>query len=940
MNRCGLVVACLFAVGLSTAPVSAELGDRPALPPGHPDLTKGEGPDAHKIRGEWFLHCGRTRGWAFIDEHRNADQARQILVTEVPATSPVRHDMKVGDVILGVSGEYFTTNAVKQFRQHSAPARDAGGTLEVILWRKGWDKERNVTLSLAYLPLDFTRGDKPGLENDWNLGPTGARGYMQGLHGESRLTRQILITSVEEGSPAHGILRQGDVILGVEGKPFAFDARRAFVAAVNRAETEQAAGKLSVKRWRDGKTEDVIIPLKVLGAYSPTTPWNCPKSEKILGAAVDYLLANDLPNKNAPITGTSSLTALALLATGEPEHFEIAKKRVYKLADLVVNAKPYPPKWGYSTWGWSYGNLLLCEYHLMTGDAGVIPAIRRLTMLMAHGQSGVGSWGHNFAAKGNGAPPGYGAMNQCGNIAWMSLVLARKCGISDPALDAAITRGKAYLDAFVDTRTVPYGDGPSLDCARHDDNGKNSSAAVGYAIFGDHRATEYFSRMVVASYEHREFGHTGVFWSHLWAPLGAARAGQPATTAFLNEAGYLYDLERRWDGGFVYQGKMEIGYGLNEKGRQRGGSEHTTAHWDTTACRILMYCLPRKKLHITGKDILTIPVPAEQLATVIEAGRPSDQGMRYFARRYDDRSPAQLLDLLANWSPAVRTHAAASLARKPDPHQHIPALLDRLTSDNHYAVYGACMALRHMKAGSDEVVDALVKLLDHDDRVVQRQAAGALGASGNRRAVQPLLQVVLTDYPEDINDLLHRTVAQALFRKGNVLGDSIDGVDRKLLFPATRRLLRCKGGAARNDVTQGVVTKLTDEELEDFWPDLAHAMIDYPLSQVGIGSSARITIARMLADHKVPQGPEWLLAYMKNMRAHNGVARRSDIVKFMNSFGAAAKPLLPKLKAHLAFLEQTPPPNDPTRPTPPLYEKAQIDMLKQMIQTIEQAPAT
>ena len=412
-----LVVACV------SGDANAKLGERPPLPDGVPDLTKGEGPTAAEVgRGKWYLHASRTRGWMYLDEKGKGDKGRQILITEVPATSSLRHDLKVGDVILGVNGKYFSGHAVFEFRRTSLPANRTGGKFKVIMWRKGWDKEREVELSTAFLPVDLTKGEKRDQANDWNLGPTGARGWMQGRTGQSLITRQILITSVAKGSPADGILEEGDVILGVEGKKFSYDARRAFVEAINRAETKKGGGKFSVVRWRDGKTEDVTIQLRVMGSYSETRPWNCEKSEKILEEAIAYLLKNNEMNKYPLMNGRGNIAALALMATGEKEHLEMARERMYKLAELIDNAEKYPPQWSYPAWGWSYATLAMAEYHLLTGDKKVLPAIERLAVLMAEGQSGVGSWGHRFAAEGHGHNPGYGALNQSGTICWMALI--------------------------------------------------------------------------------------------------------------------------------------------------------------------------------------------------------------------------------------------------------------------------------------------------------------------------------------------------------------------------------------------------------------------------------------------------------------------------------------------------------------------------------------
>src|ERR1700729_4213084 len=75
---------------------------------------------------------------------------------------------------------------------------------------------------------DLTAGGAKDDSHDWNLGPTGARGWIWANKLETTEARQILITQVDRGSPADGVLAVDDVILGVDGKPFANDARRAF----------------------------------------------------------------------------------------------------------------------------------------------------------------------------------------------------------------------------------------------------------------------------------------------------------------------------------------------------------------------------------------------------------------------------------------------------------------------------------------------------------------------------------------------------------------------------------------------------------------------------------------------------------------------------------------------------------------------------------------
>ena len=83
---------------------------------------------------------------------------------------------------------------------------------------------------------DLTQGQKAD-SHDWTLGPTGARGWIYTSSGRSAKARQILVTAVSRGSPADGILNTGDVIVGVDGRKFAGDARIEFASAIMMAVT-------------------------------------------------------------------------------------------------------------------------------------------------------------------------------------------------------------------------------------------------------------------------------------------------------------------------------------------------------------------------------------------------------------------------------------------------------------------------------------------------------------------------------------------------------------------------------------------------------------------------------------------------------------------------------------------------------------------------------
>ncbi|MEI7899116.1 MAG: hypothetical protein WCK89_02610 [bacterium] len=46
---------------------------------------------------------------------------------------------------------------------------------------------------------DFTQGGKKDENHDWNLGPTGTRGWVYGWAGNTAEARQILVTAVDKG---------------------------------------------------------------------------------------------------------------------------------------------------------------------------------------------------------------------------------------------------------------------------------------------------------------------------------------------------------------------------------------------------------------------------------------------------------------------------------------------------------------------------------------------------------------------------------------------------------------------------------------------------------------------------------------------------------------------------------------------------------------------
>ncbi|MCX6876783.1 MAG: DUF6288 domain-containing protein [Verrucomicrobia bacterium] len=173
--------------------------------------------------------------------------------------------------------------------------------------------------------------------------PPGIRGWVYGCQGHTADARQILVTAVAKDSPADGIPNSGDVVLGIGGGKFSGDACIQFASAITAA--EEKSGLLRLIRWREGQSAKVDLKLPVLGAYSGTAPYGCPKSKAVFERGCRLIAKEGLKQADIPI----DLNALALLASGNREYQPMLADYAKKVA-----ASLHP---GMQTWDYGYGNL-------------------------------------------------------------------------------------------------------------------------------------------------------------------------------------------------------------------------------------------------------------------------------------------------------------------------------------------------------------------------------------------------------------------------------------------------------------------------------------------------------------------------------------------------------------------------------------------------------
>ncbi len=635
-------------------------------------------------------------------------------------------------------------------------------------------------------PPDLTKGGKLETTGFYHLGPTGAQGRMYVKDFMTTDARQILIIKINPGSPAAAVLEVDDVILGIGDKPFAGDARKAFGRAITEAEKAENKGILKLLRWRDGKQKVVSVQLRVMGTFSDTAPWNCPKSKKILDEALRYLTV-----KQKGKWSRFSLEALAFLASGKSQYIDLVREHLHEAKWAGPDAKC-----GNHAWTAGYRNLVLTEYYLATGDKYVLPAIREYAVKTAMGQSGSGTWGHHFASpsmndgKLHGRLGGYGELNSAGLPCFLSLVLARKCGVKHPEVDAAIGKSSSFFRQFVDKGTIGYGfHRPSLEHysnGRNGDssNGKNANAAVVFSLLGDRGAARFFHKMVTSSYDEREYGHSGNSFHQFWGALGANCGGPKSAAAFARELRWYSALVRQADGSFAHQ---PLG------GTYGGGA------LSATVAHVLANALPLRKIHLTGKgsDPKTWLDDAE-VKEAIDAGR-------WRLADYDKISADQLIERLGSWSPGAREWIGEALGEKKG--NFTPRLLKMLAEGDSYKRAGACTALGYQRQRAAAAVPALSKALSDKDSTVRVTASYALMRIGKpaRKAVPDMLRAVLTTNEEESMRPTQQAVAYALGHKPGGAAplyftgmfpswpegeNPLDGLDRELLYPALTKLLR------------------------------------------------------------------------------------------------------------------------------------------------------
>jgi hypothetical protein len=468
----------------------------------------------------------------------------------------------------------------------------------------------------------------------------------------------------------------------------------------------------------------------------------------------------------------------------------------------------------------------------------------------------------------------------------IALVAARDAGVRHPDVDRAIARSARFLRWYVDKGGIPYGD--HLPWPGHDDNGKCACAAILFDLLGDSEAAGYFARMGLAAYDERERGHTGNFYNVLWALPGVSRCGPLATGAYFKETSWYYDLARGWRGDFVYQGSPA------------GEEEHRKyTGWDSTGAYLLTYALPLKSLCLTGKRTYSVkPLSRQEVDESIAAGRDyfSPGGRNGF--NYAGRSNGQLLAGLASWSPAVRKRSAQTIGSQEG--DFMPTLLKMLAGSDRYARYGACEAMAGQGARADAAMPQLRALLKDPDPWMQSLACNAiahLGKEARNACINDMLAFAARENTADPRGMAQRAASTAMFapypgtKTPTLLNESLEGVDRRLLYPVLRSLLQNSDSVARLSLAP-YLSLLTDQDLAVMLPEIVKAVQDMAPSNEMFADGIRQAGLDLLSRKHILDGmmlcvstiePRWGNDYKKRL-------------EYLLRYGVHAREVLPALR--------------------------------------------
>ena len=258
----------------------------------------------------------------------------------------------------------------------------------------------------------------------------------------------------------------------------------------------------------------------------------------------------------------------------------------------------------------------------------------------------------------------------------------------------------------------------------------------------------------------------------------------------------------------------------------------------------------------------------------------------------------ELLAGLSSWSPAMRKRSAEALGKREG--DFLAPLQKLLAAPDRYGRYGACEALGCLGVRADAAAPQLRALLKDPDPWVESLACSAishLGADARKASADDLLLLAARKNPADPRAMAHRAVSCALFspspgtRDATVLNNSLDGVDRRLLYPAMVSLLQNEDSIPRGALGP-YLPKLTGRDLAVMLPAIVKAVEIMSPTDEMFADGIRCAGLDLLSNLHIREGMNLCVSTLEFRWGLQWEKRMECLMRY----GANAKAVLPQLR--------------------------------------------
>ncbi len=382
-------------------------------------------------------------------------------------------------------------------------------------------------------------GLRPNPKTESNFGVVGVTGLKLKVFPGVVLKVQEALP----GTPADGKFNKGEIVTGING--LAHKGRNPYVVfgeALTKAEATDGILVFDVASVDGKETRRVEVVVPVLGAYSPTWPVDCKKSQAVVKGAAEYYAKSE----KGGVEG--ALRCLFLLSTGDDLHLPVVKAYLNKLGANVQAI-------GDCTWIRGYSGIACAEYYLRTGDPSVLPLLKHFCDDAVDGQAYGLAWAHGT----HRCNPNYmeGLMNPASAQLVTTLLLARECGIDVD--EKALQGSLKYFYRFAGHGAVPYGEhrGEGLGS-----NGKDGMVAAIMQIASEakgdvgiyRQARNRLAMSMIDSYASLSTGHADDGRGDaIWRGISSSYLRDIKPAAYQSHQSSIiwwYDLSRRPSGAF------------------------------------------------------------------------------------------------------------------------------------------------------------------------------------------------------------------------------------------------------------------------------------------------------------------------------------------------------------------------------------------------------